>query len=441
MIAPLLESLLRDPTIRSGPDWLKQVRRQARDHLLAEGMPGPRTEAWKYSPLRALQTQSLRRAAATAPRASVDAALLHLPGVDGPRVVFVDGVFRAEFSDLPSVSGLDVGRLSDVLERNPESLRAVLDAPAHHDAPLFTRLNSALLEEGVVIRVAAGVRVEPLLHLVCVGSADTEPSYWQLRNCIRLEAGSALRLIEHHVAVPGCSQFSNVVNRIDLGSGSRLDLMQLQQVPESMRLVRRSEVELDNDAHLELRSVEAGAQWMRHDLAVRLKGDRSRLVSRGVFVLHGRQHCDTQIDVQHQARDTTCDLVWRGVADQRARGVFRGAITVCAGADGADASLSNKNLLLSDQAEIDTQPVLEIHADEVKAAHGATVGQLDERALFYLRSRGLDLSEARSLLTLAFCRIAFDSISNVALREHLDALLLERLPQGRESAPGAGDLA
>lgn len=433
MTAPLLESLLHDSTIGSGPDWLKLVRLQARDQLLAEGMPGPRTEAWKYSPLRALQNLCLRRTSKASPSASVDAALFHLPGVDGPRVVFVDGVFRAELSDLPSVPGLDVERLSDVLERNPESLRAALAPPSHRDALLFTRLNSALLEEGVVIRVAAGVRVETLLHLVCVGSADAEPSYWQLRNCIQLEAGSALRLIEHHVAVPSCSQFANVVSRIELGSGARLDLMQLQQVPESMRLVRRSEVEMGNDAHLELRSVEAGGQWMRHDLAVQLKGDRSRLVSRGVFVLHGRQHCDTRVDVQHQARDTACDMVWRGVADQRARGVFRGAITVCPGADGADAMLSNKNLLLSDQAEIDTQPVLEIHADEVKAAHGATVGQLDERALFYLRSRGLDLSEARSLLTLAFCRVAFDSISNVALREHLDALLLERLP----SDPGS----
>ena len=140
--------------------------------------------------------------------------------------------------------------------------------------------------------------------------------------------------------------------------------------------------------------------------------------------------CDTHLDVRHIARDTASDIVWRGVADQRARGVFHGAITVAAGADGADAQLSNKNLLLSPHAEIDTQPVLEIHADEVKAAHGATVGQLDERALFYLRSRGMPPDAARAsadrrVLQRGACRISRDD----ALRAHLDALLAARLPR------------
>ncbi|MEO7013215.1 MAG: SufD family Fe-S cluster assembly protein, partial [Dokdonella sp.] len=178
-----------------------------------------------------------------------------------------------------------------------------------------------------------------------------------------------------------------------------------------------------------------------HDLAVTLIGDRSRFISRGVFALRGRQHADTRLDIRHLAHDTACDIVWRGVADQRSRGMFHGAIVVNPGADGSDAQLTNKNLLLSAQAEIDTQPVLEIYADEVKAAHGATVGQLDEQALFYLRSRGLSADKARSLLTLAFCRIAFDSIENEALREHVDALLLERLPQQVEGFASEGSAA
>jgi Fe-S cluster assembly protein SufD len=137
----------------------------------------------------------------------------------------------------------------------------------------------------------------------------------------------------------------------------------------------------------------------------------------------GRQHIDTQLAIRHQALNTASDSVWRGVADQRGRGVFRGAILVAPGADGSDASLSNKNLLLSGQAEIDTKPELEIYADEVKAAHGATVGQLDERALFYLRSRGIPQAEARALLTAAFCRAVLDDLPNAALREHLAGLL------------------
>ncbi len=167
---------------------------------------------------------------------------------------------------------------------------------------------------------------------------------------------------------------------------------------------------------------------MRHDLRVELAGDEARFDSRGVFALQGRQHVDTQLAVHHQALNTASESIWRGVADQRARGVLRGAIVVAEGADGADASLSSKNLLLSAQAEIDTKPELEIYADEVKAAHGATVGQLDERALFYLRSRGIPHAEARALLTAAFCRAVLQDMPNAMLREHVSQLLLSHLP-------------
>jgi Fe-S cluster assembly protein SufD len=142
---------------------------------------------------------------------------------------------------------------------------------------------------------------------------------------------------------------------------------------------------------------------------------------------------DTQLVVHHQAKHTASDALWRGVADDRSRGVFRGAIVVAEGADGTDAALSNKNLLLSADAEIDSKPELEIYADEVKAAHGATVGQLDERALFYLRSRGIAQAEARSLLTAAFCRAVIDSLPHEGLREHLSAQLLAHLPHRNEA--------
>jgi Fe-S cluster assembly protein SufD len=167
---------------------------------------------------------------------------------------------------------------------------------------------------------------------------------------------------------------------------------------------------------------------VRHDLHAELRGDEARFDTRGVFVLRGRQHIDTQLSIRHQALNTASESIWRGVADERSRGVFRGAIVVAQGADGADASLSNKNLLLSSLAEIDTKPELEIYADEVKAAHGATVGQLDERALFYLRSRGLPQAEARALLTAAFCRAVFALLPNETLRDHFSDALLAHLP-------------
>ena len=155
-----------------------------------------------------------------------------------------------------------------------------------------------------------------------------------------------------------------------------------------------------------------GAALSRHELNVQLRGDRATLTANGVLLADGRRHVDTQLGIEHFARDTRCNLTWRGLAGQRGKAVFHGGITIHAGADGSEAALANKNLLLSADAEIDTQPVLVIHADEVKAAHGATVGQLDATALFYLRSRGLPEAQARALLTGAFCREVVNGITD-----------------------------
>ncbi len=431
MATGFLEPLLADGVSASGDQasWLAAARTNALEQLSRDGMPGTRSEAWKYSSLRALGQRTYQRGDAEAMSRSIEPNLLSVPGVDGPRLVFVNGAFRQDLSQIPTLEGLQFASLSSVLESDPDSLQPWLSRSFDDPSQVFARLNSALASDGPVIRVAAGVSVELPVRVVFVGAAASCELAWQLRSIVELGEGSKLRLIEQHIGETGQNHLGNVLSQIELRANARLDLLQVQNSTETSSLIRRTEAILGADAHLEMRSVEAGAQWMRHDLAVDLAGDRSRFVSRGVFALRGRQHADTRLDVRHSALDSACDIVWRGVADQRSRGIFHGAITVEPGADGSDAYLSNKNLLLSAQAEIDTQPVLEIHADEVKAAHGATVGQLDEQALFYMRSRGLSADEARSLLTLAFCRVAFDSIENEALREYLDALLLERLPR------------
>lgn len=430
MTSGFLEPLLAEPAAMPGGQagWLAQVRTDALEQLARDGMPGPRSEAWKYSSLRALGQRQYQRGDVDATSRPIAADLLVLPGVEGPCMVFVNGAYRGDLSTVPSVEGLQLSALSNVLATDQDSVQSFLSRSFDDASQVFARLNNALASDGPVIRVAAGHKIEPLVHVIFVGASASPDLAWQLRGIIDIAEGASLRLVEHHVGDVGQSHFGNVLNQIAVRANARLDLLQIQNAPETASLNRRTDVVLDADAHFELRSIEVGAQWMRHDLAVSLSGDRSRFVSRGVFALRGRQHADTRLDVRHAARDSACDILWRGVADQRSRGIFHGAITVEPGADGSDAQLSNKNLLLSAQAEIDTQPVLEIHADEVKAAHGATVGQLDEHALFYLRSRGLSADEARSLLTLAFCRVTFDSIESDALREHIDALLLERLP-------------
>jgi Fe-S cluster assembly protein SufD len=431
---PLVESLLDAPLPASGIAWLDAARRENRAAFAASGLPDTRVEAWKYTALRGLGQRSFAAGDAAAATRVVDAAMFALPGVDGPRLVFVNGVFRADLSATDVLpDGLSLQPLSQALRGDAEPLRFALSRPAlvgpvREAADAFVRINAASAVDGVVLRVAAHAKISAPVHLVFVGAAAEAELAWHARNVIELGEGASLSLVEHYASSGEQAQLATLVSDIVLRDGAQLHHTVLQNAAPGANLIRRSSLRLHARAQALLHVLELGGALVRHDLQAELVGDGAQLHTRGAFMPHGRQHVDTQLAIRHQALNTTSTSNWRGVANDRARGVFRGAIVVAPGADGSDASLNNKNLLLSPTAEIDTKPELEIYADEVKAAHGATVGQLDERSLFYLRSRGIPLAEARALLTAAFCRAVLDDLPNKELREHLSALLIAQLP-------------
>ncbi len=426
---PLVESLLDAPLSPSGIAWLDAARQENLDAFAASGLPDTHVEAWKYTALRALGQRRFAAVDVAAPAAVVDAASLVLPGVEGPRLVFVNGVFQAELSrldDLPE--GLSLQPLSQALAGDTEPLRFSLSRHYREAGDAFTRINAARSGDGVVLRVAAHAKIAAPVHLVFIAAAAEVDLAWHARNVIELDDGAELSVVEQHLAIGAPAQLATLVSDIEVREGARLQHTVLQNAATTTNLIRRSSLRLQARSQALLHVLELGGALVRHDLRVELVGDGAQLHTRGVFMPHGRQHIDTQLAIRHQALDTASDSNWRGVANDRARGVFRGAILVAPGADGSDANLSNKNLLMSPSAEIDTKPELEIYADEVKAAHGATVGQLDERALFYLRSRGIPLTEARALLTAAFCRAVLGDLANAELREHLSGLLIAQLP-------------
>ena len=426
---PLVESLLDAPLPSSGIAWLDVARCENREAFASAGLPDTRLEAWKYTALRALGQRSFANGDDQPQARIVDATSLILPGVDGPKLVFVNGVFRADLSALDGLPvGLTLQPLSQALHGDTEPLRFALSRHYRETGDAFARINAARAGDGVVLRVAANAKIEAPVQLVFVGAAAEAALAWHARNVIELGDGAELTLIEQHVASGEQVHLATLVSDIELHQGARLHHTLLQNAAIGASLVRRSSLRLHARAHATLHVLELGGALVRHDLHAELLGDDAQLDTRGVFMPHGRQHIDTQLAIRHQALNTTSSSNWRGVANDRARGVFRGAIVVAPGADGSDASLSNKNLLLSPSAEIDTKPELEIYADEVKAAHGATVGQLDERSLFYLRSRGIPQAEARALLTAAFCRAVLDDLPNETLREHLSTLLIAHLP-------------
>lgn len=426
---PLIESLLDAPLPPSGIAWLDAARQENRDAFAASGLPDTRVEAWKYTALRVLGQRRFAAADTDAQTPAVDPVALVLPGVDGVRLVFVNGVFRADLSKLDVLpAGLSLAPLSLALQGDTEPLRFALSRHYREVGDAFARINAASAADGVVLRVAADVKIGKPVQLVFVGAAAGADLAWHARNVIELGEGAELSLVEQHLASGEPAQLATLVSDIEVRRGARLHHTILQNAGTGASVIRRSSLRLHAHAQATCHLLELGGALVRHDLQAELIGDHAQFHSRGVFMPHGRQHIDTQLAIRHQALNTSSTSIWRGVASDRARGVFRGAILVAPGADGCDANLSNKNLLLSPSAEIDAKPELEIHADEVKAAHGATVGQLDERALFYLRSRGIPLGEARALLTAAFCRAVLDDLPNEALREHLSTLLLAHLP-------------
>jgi len=432
-VAPFVESMRAAALPASGIGWLDAARSEAMQAFTVAGLPDTRNELWKYTALRALERRSYAARDENASARAIDESLIALPGVAGPRLVFVNGVFRADLSrleDLPE--GLSLKPLSRALREQPEPLRFALSRQ-DRDSDAFAGLNLALATDGVVLHVADGANIEAPVHVAHLGAPAGGDVAWHTRNLVELGAGARLRLIEHHAAAGEHAHFANLASEVILHERAHLDLVVVQESPDGATLLRRSELRLHEDAHVALHALELGGALARHEVRVALDGDRARVNTRGAFALRGRQHADTELLIEHRGRDTASDSLWRGVADGRARGVFHGAITVHPGADGADAQLSNKNLLLSPDAEIDTRPALEIYADEVKAAHGATVGQLDERALFYLRSRGVPAEQARMLLVRAFCSVALSGVEPQALREQCDALLLAHLPREAET--------
>lgn len=390
------------------------ARRAVLDEALRDGLPGPRTEAWKYTSLRQLERRSFTAVEALP---SLDPMLL--ADIPAPRAVFVNGRYSVALSlttDLPN--GVSLQLLSEALAEGGDAAR-FLQRRFERNDEVFARLNAALATEGVLLRAEPDARSEQPLHLVFIGAGDGADRAWHLRNLIELRAGATLTVVEHHIATDSHAHFINALSHVHLANDARLTHARIEAGSERATTLLRTDAVLARDSEYRRVDVELGSALSRHELNVRLEGDNARLVANGVLLAHGRRHVDTRLGIDHIGRDTACELTWRGLGADRGRAVFHGGILIREGADGTDAALSNKNLLLSANAEIDTQPVLEIHADEVKAAHGATVGQLDTTAMFYLRSRGLPQAEAQQLLTAAFCREPLTAIEQPALRELL----------------------
>ena len=409
-----------------GPAWLRSLRESAFAHYAAKGLPTTRDEEWRYTSL-----QPIARTAFGEPSSfETTAAELAAAGfveLGGALAVFVNGRFDARLSR-PARGEVRVESLRDVIEREPARLEGRLGREASERTP-FSALNTALAEDGALVEVAAGAGLREPLQLVFYSKA-TQPSVTHPRVLVLAARGSQATVVETHLGHG--TYLTNAATELILEDGARLDHVKLQRESESAFHVAIVAAALGRDARLGQHHVSLGARLARADVEARFDGEGGECAMFGLFHADGERLTDTHTRLDHAVPRATSQELYKGILDGRARGVFHGRILVRKDAQKTSAHQSNKNLLLSRDALVQSTPQLEILADDVKCKHGATTGQLEEASLFYLRSRGLDEAAARSLLTYAFASDVAQRLPLAPLREAVAAHLHGRLGGGRE---------
>ncbi|MDN3520098.1 Fe-S cluster assembly protein SufD [Halomonas ramblicola] len=410
------------------PTWIAARRQAGAARFEAMGFPNRRVEAWKYTDVRAIARGDFALAS-DADFSPATAAALTLP-IEAHRLTFVDGVFSAALSQLEGLpEGVQLLPLSRALEENHEAVGGPLGRLTGVEFSTFSALNTAFMEEGAVLRLAPGTVVEKPIVLQFLSRANEAPVMSHPRILVEAGGRSEATLIEHHVGEEGAANFTNLVEEVILDRNAILTHYKLQEAALADLHVASIHVEQARDSRYTSFNLNLGGGLVRTDLITDLNGQGADAHFYGLFYGQGRQHVDSHTLANHNAPHTTSNENYKGILDDRAHGVFNGKVVVKRDSQKIEGFQSNANLLLSDRAEIDAKPELEIYADDVKCSHGTTTGQLDEEAIYALRSRGIDRQTARGLLTLAFAGEVLELVDLDAISERVELAVAGKLPE------------
>jgi Fe-S cluster assembly protein SufD len=413
-----------------GPVWLDALRVDAAEQFRTHGLPTRKDEAWKYTGLGLLDRGGVQLA--TGFESRVSGLSNPKPLIDADlQINMLDGQFLGQIGDVPK--GLTVLPLADALKSGVNGLKELLESLSGAQTGMgssvgFSALNSATLDAGVLVHVAAGTDAGKLSVSWSTRAVDVSLMF-NARICVIVEQGAKLDLLEQFESPDDNTNSSNIIFQADVAEGARLNHVRFQHESDDAVVITRTEVSQRADSEYAYYGFDLGGGLVRHDLHTGLLGRGAKTFLNGAYLLDGHRHVDNHARVDHKAPGGFSDQYFRGVAGGSGRAVFNTAVCVHPGADETEARQSNANILLSTRAEVDTKPELEIYADEVIASHGATVGQLDEQAVFYMRSRGLSESEARQLLTTAFCRSVSDKLTDRVLGELISERMMDVMPQ------------
>jgi len=414
------------------PAWLTDARRAAFEWVAEHGFPTLKDEDWRYTRLGPILDIPFEAAAAgmghRLSSSMIDALAADLGGT---RLVFVNGHFAPELSSVAELpEGATVTNLASLLAEGAERVEPFLARPFGPQHHAFTALNAALTEDGAFVQVRAGTTVAEPIHLVFFSDTGGSPLVSSPRSLVLAGPRSQVTIVETYVGAPGDVYCTNAVTEVVLEEGAAVEHYKVQDESETAFHLALLDVRQRRDSTFSSRSVALGASIARHEVQVGLEAEGAEVSLDGLYMPRGDQHHDNPILIEHAAPHCTSRQLYKGVMDGHGQGVFNGRVVVRPGAAGSDAAQTNKNLLLSDHAEVETRPRLEILADDVKCTHGATVGRLDEDAVFYLRSRGVPHLAARGLLIYAFANEMVERLRPEPLRSRVEKLVAHRLATG-----------
>ncbi len=438
------ERALREPTGHT-PSWLSALRRSAMDRFTELGFPSRHDEEWRFTNITPIAETSFRFADAEPGQLDPTvAAPLIFSGLDAHRLVFLNGRYAPALSQVHELPhGVTVSTLASALSTSPEQLEPTLARQARYTDHAFAALNTAFLEEGAYVRIPRNVVVETPILLVYLSDGDISNSHVSdgnggaiasfPRTLIVAGENSQATVIESYASVGDSTEvgtFTNAVTEIVVGANAAIDHYKLNRESRQAYHVAVTQIELARSANFTSHSITLGGAIVRNDIGAGLRAEGISCTLNGLYIARGQQLVDNHTVIDHAMPHGESHELYKGIIDDRARGVFNGKIFVRLDAQKTDAKQTNQTLLLSATAQINTKPQLEIFADDVKCTHGATVGQLSREAIFYLRSRGIGEAQARALLTYAFAADIVNRIKVEPVRAELNRALLEQLPGG-----------
>ncbi len=434
----------------AGPSWIRQIRKAAISRFSELGFPTTRLEEWKYTSVAPIANVRFSRAEHARAGLTPEAlALTTLEEVACAQLVFVNGHYSRELSSFRSVpEGVKAESLATAVNSNPASIEPHLARHASYEDHAFVALNTAFMNDGAFVYVPNGKVVEQPIHLLFVSTAPFDSAQDRPfdsaqdrrgtavvshpRNLVVLDDGSHAMIVETYIGLGSGVYFTNVVTEIVGGKNAVIGHYKLQRESEAAFHIATVQAHLDRSSNFSSHYIDLGGALVRNDVNAVLDGEGVECTLNGLYIVAGRQHVDNHTRIDHAKPHCSSRELYKGVLDGKSRGVFNGKIYVHKAAQKTDAKQTNKNLLLSQDAVINTKPQLEIYADDVKCTHGSTIGQLDQDAMFYLRSRGIGLPAARSLLTYAFASELVSRIKVEPMRTRLENLLLTRFRNGSE---------